>query len=199
MAGLLGCRYDAYNPDEALSAEAAEQFHAPQVQALAASQVDFIKAATLPAVSEALGIARSIASTGIPGVLSFVIRPDGTVLDDTPLHRAVARIDSETDQAPIFYMGNCVHPSVFMAAMTTETASDGMLSERVIGFQANTSSKTPEELENLPYLDTTAPEPFAKLMQQVQRMFGTRILGGCCGTDNRHIEKVATLLTEENQ
>lgn len=199
VAGMLGCCNDAYNPQEALTSQAAEQFHLPQVKALAAAQVDFIKAATLPAVSEALGIARAIASTGIPSVLSFVIRPDGTVLDGTPLHRAVAQIDSETDQAPIFYMVNCVHPSVFMAAMTKETASDGMLSERVIGFQANTSSKSPEELDNLPYLDTTAPEPFAELMQQIHRTFGTRLLGGCCGTDNRHLEKVAALLSEENQ
>ena len=199
VAGLLGCRHDAYKPAEALNADAAEQFHAPQVKALAASRVDFIKAATLPAVSEALGIARAIAQTGIPCVLSFVIRPDGNVLDGTPLQKAVAQIDNETDQAPIFYMVNCVHPSVFMEAMSTETGSDGNLSERVIGFQGNTSSKSPEELDNLPYLDTTAPEPFAELMLRIHRTLGTRILGGCCGTDNRHVEMVATLLAEENK
>jgi len=197
LAGMLGCRNDAYKPQEALAAKEAEQFHRPQVEALAASGVDFIKAATLPAVSEALGIAHAIARTGIPSVLSFVIRPDGTVLDGTPLHKAVAQIDHETDQAPIFYMINCVHPAVFMEAMTRETASDATLSERVIGFQGNTSSKSPEELDNLPYLDTTEPEPFADLMMQIHKDFGTRILGGCCGTDNRHIAHVAARLAEE--
>jgi len=199
IAGLLGCCNDAYNPQETLTTQAAERFHLPQAEALAASGVDFIKAATLPAVSEALGIARAIARTGIPSVLSFVIRPDGTVLDGTPLHKAIARIDSGTDQAPIFYMVNCVHPAVFMEALAAETRADDKLSERVIGIQANTSSKSPEELENLPYLDTTEPEPFAELLQQIHRTFGTRILGGCCGTDNRHIEKIAALLARENQ
>jgi len=199
VAGLLGCRNDAYNPQEGLTAEAAEQFHLPQVEALAASGVDLIKAATLPAVSEALGIARAISRTGISSVLSFVIRPDGTVLDGTPLHAAVARIDSATDRAPAFYMVNCVHPTVFMKAMTAETAADSKLTERVLGFQANTSTKSPEELENLPCLDTTEPEPFADLIMQIHRHFGTRILGGCCGTDNRHLAQVAVRLARENQ
>jgi len=197
VAGLLGCRHDAYNPDEALSSDAAEQFHAPQVEALANSGVDFIKAATLPAVSEALGIARAIARTGLPGVLSFVIRPTGQVLDGTPLHTAVALIDSATNPAPAFYMVNCVHPTVFMHAMTAETKADSKLTERVLGFQGNTSTKSPEELDNLPYLDTTEPESFANLMVQIHGTFGTRVLGGCCGTDESHIAQVAARLAKE--
>jgi len=197
VAGLLGCCNDAYNPQEALTTHAAERFHLPQVEALAASGVDLIKAATLPAVSEALGIARAISRTGISGVLSFVIRPDGTVLDGTPLHAAVALIDSETDRPPAFYMVNCVHPSVFMDAMTAETTADSKLTERVLGFQGNTSTKSPEELDNLPYLDTTEPESFADLMLQIHGTFGTRVLGGCCGTDDRHVAQVAARIAKE--
>jgi len=197
LAGMLGCRNDAYKPQEALAAEEAEQFHGPQVEALAASGVDFIKAATLPAVSEALGIARAISRTRISGVLSFVIRPDGTVLDGTPLHAAVARIDSSTDRPPAFYMVNCVHPKVFMQAMTAESAADSKLTERVFGFQGNTSTKSPEELDNLPYLDTTEPESFADLMMQIHGTFGTRVLGGCCGTDDSHIAQVAARMAKE--
>jgi len=194
VAGMLGCRGNAYNPGEALSAKDAEHFHTRQVAALASSGVDFIKAATLPAVSEALGIARAIGGTGVPAVLSFVIRPDGTVLDGTPLHKAIALIDSKTNPAPSFYMVNCVHPTVFKSTMARETAISDKVAARILGFQANTSAKSPEELDNLAYLDTTEPTLFAEMMLEIHRTFGTRILGGCCGTDNRHIEKIAEKL-----
>lgn len=195
VAGMVGSRGDAYSPAEALSAQASDKFHTRQIEALASNGVDFIKAATLPAVSEALGIARAIGRTGTPSVLSFVIRPDGTILDGTPLHTAVEMIDSETNPAPAFYMVNCVHPTVFISAMAAETALSDRLGERVLGFQANTSAKSPEELDGLPYLDTTEPDAFAEMMLEIHKKFGTRILGGCCGTDDSHIEKIAEKLS----
>ena len=191
VAGMLACRGNAYDPAEALGAKESEQFHSRQAAALAGGGVDFIKAATLPAVSEAIGIARAIGKTGVPAVLSFVIRPDGTVLDGTPLHRAVEKIDAAVSPAPAFYMVNCVHPAVFMNAMDIAAARSDSVTRRVLGFQANTSAKSPEELDNLDYLDTTAPAPFAKMMLEIRQRFGTRVLGGCCGTDERHIEKIA--------
>ena len=194
VAGMLGCRGDAYNPQEALGEKDAAYFHGQQVAALAASGVDFIKAATLPAVSEALGIARAISNTGFPAVISFVIRPDGTVLDGTPLHAAVDMIDAAVNPAPAFYMVNCVHPAVFKRAMGIETALSDKVARRVLGFQANTSAKSPEELDKLNYLDTTEPDLFAKMMIEIHQAYGTRVLGGCCGTDNSHIEKIAERL-----
>ena len=53
----MACKGDAYRPEEALSKEEAALFHREQAEALAQSGVDFIKAATLPAFSEAYGIA----------------------------------------------------------------------------------------------------------------------------------------------
>ena len=194
VAGMLGCRGDAYNPKAALSEKEATRFHGHQVAALAASGVDFIKAATLPAVSEALGIARAISNTGLPAVISFVIRPDGAVLDGTPLHTAVERIDAAVSPAPAFYMVNCVHPTVFIRAMGIETALSEKVTRRVLGFQANTSAKSPEELDKLNYLDTTEPDLFAKMMLEIHQAYGTRVMGGCCGTDDSHIEKIAEQL-----
>jgi len=194
VAGMLGCRGDAYDPQAALSEKDAAHFHNQQVAALADSGVDFIKAATLPAVSEALGIARTISNSGLPAVICFVIRPDGTVLDGTPLHLAVEMIDAAVNPAPAFYMVNCVHPTVFTRAMDIETALSEEVARRVLGFQANTSAKSPEELDKLDYLDTTEPDLFAKMMLEIHQAYGTRVLGGCCGTDNSHIEKIAEQL-----
>ena len=63
---------------------------------------------------------------------------------------------------------------------------------RLIGLQANTSRRLPHELEGLPELDTEDPAAFARGMLDAGRRFGLRILGGCCGTDDRHIRSLAT-------
>ncbi len=191
LGGLMGCRGDAYNPAAALSPDEAAEFHRPQARALVGAGVDFLLAATLPAFSEALGMARAMAETGAPTILSFVLRPTGTLLDGTPLCEAIARIDAAVSPRPCAYLANCVHPRVYAAALTCALAQDPAAIGRIIGLQANTSAKSPEELDGLNTLDSEAPEPFAAAMLDVRRQFGARILGGCCGTDERHIAAIA--------
>jgi hypothetical protein len=85
ICGLMSCRGDAYNPRDALAVDEALEFHAWQAEKLADTGVDFLLAATLPAFSEATGLALALAATAKPYVLSFVVRPEGTMLDGTPL------------------------------------------------------------------------------------------------------------------
>jgi len=197
VGGLMSCSGDAYRPAEALPADEAASFHRFQARALAAAGADFLLAATLPAASEALGLARAMAGCGLPYALSFVLRPSGTLLDGTPLHQAVAMIDSAVNPAPFFYMANCVHPTVFEAALAAAISQSPPVGRRLIGLQANTSTKSPEELDNLGSLDGAEPEPFANAMVGLHHWFGTRILGGCCGTDNRHIAAIARRIGQE--
>ncbi|MBI4537777.1 MAG: homocysteine S-methyltransferase family protein [candidate division NC10 bacterium] len=196
IGGLMGCRGDAYRPADALPAEAAAAFHAPQAGALAEGGVDFLMAATLPAFSEALGMGRSMAESGLPYVLSFVLRPDGALLDGTPLETAMAEIDDVVLPAPAFYMANCVPPSTFRSAMRVALRRAPGIRHRVIGLQGSTSERPPETLEQLPDLDSMEPEAFAEAMGDVRKEFGTRILGGCCGTDDRHIAALARCMTK---
>ncbi len=191
LGGLMGCRGDAYRPEQSLSAAAAAAYHPPQAEALAGSGVDFIIASTLPAAAEARGMARALAGCGVPYILSFVIRPDGSLLDGTPLTDAVSGIDDASDRPPLGYMVNCVHPTVFARAMDSEAARGEGPGARLLGLQANTSTKSPEELDGLASLDTSEPEEFAEAMIALHRRFGIRILGGCCGTDARHIDAIA--------
>jgi len=191
IGGLMGPAGDAYRPQEALSTEEAEVYHAVQVRALAEAGVDFLMAATLPAYTEALGLAQAMARSGAPYVLSFVLRPTGALLDGTPLRKAVHRIDSTVSPRPLCYMVNCVHPIVFERAFERELEWAPKLSERVIGLQGNTSCRSPEELDNLAELETEEPRAFAAAMIRLYERFGTRVLGGCCGTDERHIECIA--------
>jgi homocysteine S-methyltransferase len=191
IGGLLGCRGDAYQPAEALTEREATRFHARQIRSLAEAETDFLMAATLPALSEAMGMARAMAETSQPYVLSFVIRASGSLLDGTPLSEAVTRVDAEVTPRPAGYMINCVHPQVFAEAMEHECARRPGLNERIIGLQANTSRKSPEELDQSGEFFAESPENLAEGMMVAHRRFGTRILGGCCGTDERHIRAIA--------
>jgi homocysteine S-methyltransferase len=191
IGGNTACAGDAYRPEEALTAEEAAAFHRYQVRALVDAGVDFLLASTLPAASEALGIAMAMAECQIPYVLSFVLKPNGELLDGTPLREAILSIDASTNPAPFFYMANCVHPTTFEAALTAEIRKSPTVTQRLIGLQANASRKSPEELEKLSDTESTDPEDLAESMLDLRRKFGTRILGGCCGTNERHIASLA--------
>jgi len=199
IGGMMACKGNAYNPKEALSKNEAKLFHQEQAKYLAESNVDFIKAATLPALSEALGIAAAISTYNIPYILSFVINGDASLLDGTPIYKAIEIIDSEIDHIPLLYMINCVHPTIFEKAISKEAIISPNILNRILGFQANSSSKSPSELDNLSYLDTTQPEEFADLMFSIHKKFGTKILGGCCGTDDSHINALAKKIFNKNK
>ncbi|MFH1143173.1 MAG: homocysteine S-methyltransferase family protein [Candidatus Eisenbacteria bacterium] len=196
VAGLMGCRGDAYAPREGLTDERACLFHSSQATALAAGGVDLLLAATLPAIDEAVGLARAMAATALPYVLSFVLRPSGTLLDGTALRHAVQRIDVEVDPPPACYWANCTHPSVFSAAMRAQCLHDPVLPKRVAGLQANASPLSPEELDESPRVLAGDPAALADLMIGVHREFGTKILGGCCGTDGAYIRALAAQMRE---
>lgn len=141
-----------------------------------------------------MGIARAMAECGVPYFLSFVIRPTGALLDKTPLGEVIGRIDASVQPPPLGYWVNCVHPTVFAAGMEQIALRRPGAIQRVLGLQGNTSTRSPEELEGRDQLDSQAPEEFARGMVRVHRRFGTRILGGCCGTDDRHIRAIAAIL-----
>ena len=193
VAGMIACRHDAYKPQLALNAEAERRFHAPQIEVLAAGGPDLILAATLPALSEAEGLARALSDAGGPYLLSFVIRPDGTLLDGTALHVAIRHIDARVTPPPSGYMVNCVHPDNLAAALASLPA--GALPQgRLLGLQANASKLSPEALDGRAECDAEPPAAFGAAMAQLHRCYGLCILGGCCGTDQHHIRAIATAL-----
>jgi homocysteine S-methyltransferase len=193
IGGQIGPRGDAYTPEESLSPEEAERFHAPQLEALAEGNVDFLIACTLPAVAEAKGIARTMQKLGLPYILSFVIRKDGTVLDGTPLHDAITAVDDYTCDSSARYAVNCVHPNVFCDGLAFLEKQKPETISRIVSFQANTSARDPKELDGLSEIESEQPEILADLMVKAHRRFGTPFFGGCCGTDTSHIEQLANV------
>ncbi|CAA9443528.1 MAG: Homocysteine S-methyltransferase [uncultured Rubrobacteraceae bacterium] len=191
IAGVIGPSGDAYLPEEALPARQAHEYHGLQAEALARSGVDFLYAPTFPKVEEALGAAMAMGDTGLPYVLSFVLERDGRVLDGTPLHEAIECIDVEASPAPLFYSISCVHPSIAATALRDEAAVSDLVARRLYEFKANASPLSPAELIQLDHPEGDDPERFAAEMWEIHENFGLRVLGGCCGTDARHMRALA--------
>jgi homocysteine S-methyltransferase len=144
---------------------------------------------TLPALSEAIGIARASEAHKVPYIISFVIRPDGCFLDGTPLSQAIEDIDSAVAIQPIGYLVNCVHISSLEHALSLMPPK---ISARFLGIKANPSARTPEELEALNYTECGDPLQFGASLADAVVQHNLQLAGGCCGTDERHIPDLGT-------
>lgn len=185
IGGLIGCKNDCYKPDEGLSVSESQKFHSWQINQLALAQVDFLIAQTLPSIEEAAGIAKAMATTGVPYIISFVINRDGVVLDGTKLVRAVKFIDSQTKIKPIGYMVNCAYPS-FLCPEKQEKE----LFDYLIGYLANASSLDHCELDGALHLHTELVSEWGDLMLELNEKYGVKILGGCCGTNSEYLRYI---------
>ena len=183
VGALLGPKNDCYEPQAALAADEAEAFHGWQANELAGAGAGYLLAQTIPAVSEAEGMARAMIATGAPSIISFCINRSGKVLDGCPLDEAIARIDEATSGALAGYMVNCSHPT-FLQPGDMEA---GAL-RRLIGFDANASSKSHDELEGSTTTHRDSREDWIREMLKLNRHHGVKILGGCCGTDDSYLE-----------
>lgn len=194
IGGLTGCKGDAYKPEEALSTNEAYVFHREQMPILADAGVDFLLASTLPALTEAIGIAKAMGETKLDYIISFVIRDNGNLLDGTLLTDAIRIIDESVLTPPLFYLTNCIHPDVLRKSFINLKDEDDILKKRLFGIQANASSKSPEELDTLENLDADSPANWARGMVDLNKKYNLKILGGCCGTDARFISSIVELL-----
>jgi S-methylmethionine-dependent homocysteine/selenocysteine methylase len=123
--------------------------------------------------------------TDKPYVISFVIDKAATVLDGTPLAEAVNIIDQEAAQPPSGYMVNCVYPTFIRAEQQQPS-----LFTRLIGIQANASSKDHAELDGAAELQQDPLSDWTTEMVRLNREFGLKILGGCCGTDDTYLRSL---------
>ncbi len=185
IGGLIGCRHDCYRPAEGLSMQDAYDFHSWQINKLTKAGVDLLIVETLPAVPEATGIARAMSNTGIPYIISFVIDRSGRILDGSTLEHAFDEIDSVCDPAPTGFMINCSYPSFLNADKQSES-----IFSRLIGFVANASSRDQSTLDGAETLVADDLSDWGNRMIQLNKQYGVKILGGCCGTDAKHLQYI---------
>lgn len=190
IGGLIGCKNDSYKPDEGLSIADATSFHGWQIDRLAAADVDFLLAVTLPAVPEATGMALAMEKTTIPYIISFVINRNGYILDGSSLEEAFEKIDATCSRPPAGYMINCAYPSFINAGSQPEAVLS-----RLIGYQANASSLDQSELDCADNLHADDIIDWGERMIELNRKYDVRILGGCCGTCFDHLDYIIKHVT----
>jgi S-methylmethionine-dependent homocysteine/selenocysteine methylase len=187
ISGCVGPQADGYRPAETLSADAAQAYHATQLATFADTAADMVAAVTLTYAEEAIGIARAARAAGLPAAISFTLETDGRLPSGQGLGEAIEQVDAETGAAPAYYMINCAHPSHFADVV----AGGEPWTERIRGLRANASTKSHAELDEAPELDTGDPADlgarYAALRGPLARL---NVLGGCCGTDHRHVAAI---------
>ena len=192
--GLMGCRGEAYTGQGCLTEGEAREFHRWEAEGFRAAGAEFLLAALMPTLPEARGMAAAMGSTGLPSIISFTLQRNGRLMDGTALHDAITAIDTLSSPPPLCYMANCVHPRIVAEALSCPWNQTETVRTRFLGIQANASPLSHAELDHAVELHQSPPEDLARDMAFLHKRFGLRLFGGCCGTDDRHMEAIARVL-----
>ncbi len=186
ISGNVGPRGDAYAPKDQMTASEARDYHAEQIEWLAGTEADIVSIYTVAYTAEAAGFARAARDIGMPAVVSFTVETDGRLPDGTPLDRAVAEVDAASEAWCDHFMLNCAHPDHFAGRLP-----DGAWRVRLRGMVVNASRMSHAELDEAETLDDGDPDELGRQIADLRRAFpALRVIGGCCGTDMRHIARM---------
>lgn len=186
LCAQTGPRGDGYAPESLMTIKEAENYHSEQIQILSKTDADFICGATLCYPEEAIGIVRSCMKFGKPSVISFTVETDGCLPTGYSLQQAIHAVDEATDSAPRYYMINCAHPDHFMDVLANEPWV-----HRIKGVIANASRCSHAELDDAVTLDDGDPFELGNQLASLRNTYPhISVLGGCCGTDMRHMQNI---------
>ncbi|MBA5777129.1 homocysteine S-methyltransferase family protein [Stappia sp. F7233] len=192
ISGCVGPRGDGYDPGEVMSPLEAQNYHAAQIGCFRDTAADMVTAITMTNTPEAIGVTRAAVAAGLPVAISFTLETDGNLPTGESLPRAIGAVDAATGGAPAYYMINCAHPTHFMSVL----AEGGEWTNRLRGLRANASSRSHAELDQATDLDDGDPVELGRQYAQIRRrMPRISVLGGCCGTDCRHVEQISLACT----
>lgn len=184
VSGCVGPRGDGYDPGETMTPDEAQDYHAAQIGTFSSTSADQITAITMTNTAEAIGVVRAAVAVGIPSVISFTVETDGRLPTGQQLPEAIEQVDAETGAAAAYFMVNCAYPTHFQEVLGPE----GAWRHRVMGLRVNASTKSHAELDEATELDEGSPEGLAADHAALRdRLPAVAVLGGCCGTDTRHV------------
>lgn len=189
ISGCVGPRGDGYIPDTAMTTREAEDYHREQIDTFADTSADLVTAITMNYVEEAVGITRAAKNATMPVVISFTLETDGHLPTGQSLGDAIQQVDDASAGYPAYYMINCAHPSHFSAVVH----GDAPWAARIRGLRANASRMSHAELNEAPELDAGDPAELAREYAALctHQLKQLNVMGGCCGTDERHVEQIA--------
>jgi S-methylmethionine-dependent homocysteine/selenocysteine methylase len=187
ISGNLGPRGDGYVMDMKMTVAQARDYHSQQIETFAQTDADMVSVLTLNYTEEATGIALAARDHGMPVAISFTVETDGQLPSGDSLAEAIRKTDEQTDAYPAYYMINCAHPSHFDHVLNDAYG----MHERIRGVRANASKRSHAKLDNTEDLDDGNPDELGNHYQQLRKLLpNLNVLGGCCGTDHRHIEAI---------
>jgi S-methylmethionine-dependent homocysteine/selenocysteine methylase len=192
LSGNIGPRGDGYKVESAMTAKEAEDYHGFQVGIFRDSAADMVSAFTINYVEEAIGVVRAAKAAEMPVVISFTLETDGKLPTGQSLKDAITQTDRETGNAVAYYMINCAHPAHFEAELQRGGKSrDNAWLKRLRGLRANSSKRSHAELDAAPDLDIGNPVELGGDYRKLRTFLPhLTVLGGCCGTDHRHVEQI---------
>ncbi|MEO0535146.1 MAG: homocysteine S-methyltransferase family protein [Cyanobacteria bacterium P01_A01_bin.123] len=195
ISGCIGPRGDGYNPAESMNTTEAATYHRPQIETLRQAGADFVTAITMTHTEEAIGIARAAQWAEMPVVISFTVETDGCLPTGQSLKQAIRQVDAVTSSAPTYYMINCAHP--FHFAHTLLSGEPWLA--RLRGIRPNASQMSHAELDNAETLDAGNPIELSSQCGALKRKLpNLTVIGGCCGTDHRHVEEMCKAFVASN-
>jgi homocysteine S-methyltransferase len=184
ISGCIGPRGDGYQVGATMTVAEARTYHALQARAFAASDADLVTAITMTYVEEAIGISEAARAAAMPVVISFTVETDGRLPSGQPLGDAIEAVDAATGRYPAYYMVNCAHPTHFRHVLEGSPS----WASRLGGVRANASTLSHAELDEAETLDAGDPLELAEQYRELRALVPQlRVLGGCCGTDHRHV------------
>jgi len=187
ISACIGPRDDGYNPTDFMSINEATAYHETQINTFKNTAADFISAITMTYVEEAIGIVNAASYAGLPVVISFTVETDGHLPSGQTLKEAIEQVDRVTNNAPVYYMINCAHPTHFSSVLSDNQP----WLQRIKGIRANASCKSHAELDEAIELDDGNPTELGYQYSDFKsRLKNLNVVGGCCGTDHRHIEAI---------
>ncbi len=187
ISGCVGPHGDGYDPEVMLSADQAQEYHSAQIATFADTAADMVTAITMTYADEAIGIVRAGGAYGLPVAISFTVETDGRLPSGQPLRDAIEQTDAETRDGAAYFMVNCAHPTHF-----EQVLDGGAWTERIRGVRANASTMSHAELDEAEELDDGDPADLGRRHADLrERLPRLNVLGGCCGTDHRHVAEIA--------
>ena len=186
LCGQVGPRGDGYVISDLMTTHEAEDYHSAQIEVYSNTEADLVSASTICYAEEAAGVVRAAQRFDMPVTISFTVETDGRLPTGMPVREAIEQVDAESSESALYFLINCAHPDHF-----TSIFDDEPWMQRLRGVVANASRCSHAELEVAKELDDGDPKELGIQVGGLRKRFSHfNILGGCCGSDLRHMKHI---------
>ena len=123
----------------------------------------------------------------MPAAISFTLETDGRLPSgQTAAAKRSSRSTRRPTAGPAYYMINCAHPTHFAAVL-----DDGGVARSDPRTARQRVAKSHAELDEAEELDNGDPDELGAPVRRAaaSRLPTLNVLGGCCGTDHRHVPR----------